>query len=695
MCVMTGGRRWLLTVLAATCAGFAAMCSAGISPASADFQYVAGQEAAGPTDGVCPGIGILGQAGYYRNQAGREPRADETFYTEIKLTYFESFDCAAAFTGITITLPAGLTLDTTVANGPRVVCQRFNLSTGGPDPRITSNCPSNPAPLNGSTYVLDPAATNFPERSAFGRNFWFQGYDGAQTYRVMRLLIPVKAAGALSAANVTFQMKRFDAATPWTSSVPVTTTGLAPPNGGAFTAPTLSVQNAPGQFFVSPIGVEVPFTVTKGSASYGVSEKLVLGSCAQNPCASAAYTHPTNPGCTEGATADNAFSTDESFLDVFGDFGDQYAISPPCDLKPSTAFTVELCIGYRNLSNVLFADCRQTPFTTPAVDVAVTVAESGSTSVGATFTPNLRGAWPAGTARVLLTKPGQSEIQISSQVVGARGTGALALTGVTRNDLVSWQQHSYRACYTPTGQGEVCGPQQTVVPGALTVPSSAATTATTATVSGVALRTPAPALTLQLRARKASEVTTQDPSTLPVVGSQAIAAVAGAGTLTAPDLVGTGLAAETKYAWTVCVETDSDAAPEECSAGASFTTAQAPTTTTPTTTTPGTTTPGTTTGPTTATPTTTPPPTTDTTKPKVTLKVTGKLRRRAKVTLKVTASDASGIKRVTIKVGKAKAKAVRTLKVTLPRKKGKLVIVIVVTDKAGNRTTLRRTLVVK
>src|SRR4051794_332307 len=148
--------------LAIALASAVAACWAPV--ASADYEYVAGGEALGPTDGVCPGIGIDAQSGYYRNEPGRNPRSNEPFYVEIKLAYFESFDCAAAFTGIRVTLPANLVL----ASGKSTACQRFDLATSAPDPRIAPNCPVTPAVVSGSTYTLDPIATNYPEKPFAG-----------------------------------------------------------------------------------------------------------------------------------------------------------------------------------------------------------------------------------------------------------------------------------------------------------------------------------------------------------------------------------------------------------------------------------------------------------------------------------------------------------------------------------------------
>lgn len=671
-------------------AALALACLLTFAPAAgAAYQYVPGQQdAAGPDDGVCPGIGILASAGYFRNEANREPRANEAFYVEVKLTYFESFDCAAAFTGIQMTLPNGLV----PAPGAQPLCKRVNLATGALDPRTAANCPVGAPPhLGGNTYSLDPVATNHPESQAFGRKFWFQGYDSRTngTYRVMAIQVPVSAATAVT-GPVTFTMKRFDAVNTWNASVNVTTTGSPqPPNGGTYADPKLSVQNAPGQFQISPIGVEIPFSVTKGSTPFGLTEYVVKGTDLNQP----AY-----PACANGEMNEgDFFSTDEAFLNVFGDFSDYLrgpGDPPICDLEPSTTFTSEFCIKHRNATNTMvYNPCATTTFTTPPVDAAVDIAESATDARVATFTLSLRGAWPAGAASVQLRRPGGSFANLAGGTFNAtRGTGAATLGARQVNDLVPWQEHAVQACFDPTAVGPptACVNAVTLFPGAIEAPADVAIANTTATVSGVKLRAPNPAMTVQLRARKATDGATQSPADLPVIATSAVGAGISPGTTAVGDIVAGGLAANTKYVWTVCAETDGDAAPEKCSPGDSFTTGNAPVVVEPT--------PNPSTSPTgspTASPSATPTATTtpgDTVKPTAKLTVKGKSKRRKRVTLTVTASDASGIRSVTIKVGAKKAVAKRKLSVKLPAKKGRLKIVVTVTDNSGNVTVVRRTL---
>ena len=85
----------------------------------------------------------------------------------------------------------------------------------------------------------------------------------------------------------------------------------------------------------------------------------------------------------------------------------------------------------------------------------------------------------------------------------------------------------------------------------------------------------------------------------------------------------------------------------------------------------------------------------DTTKPGVRLSVTGRLRRGARIGLKVKATDASGISRVTIAVGRRRAATRSALRLRLPRRAGKVVITVTAIDRAGNRTTVKRTLRVR
>lgn len=91
----------------------------------------------------------------------------------------------------------------------------------------------------------------------------------------------------------------------------------------------------------------------------------------------------------------------------------------------------------------------------------------------------------------------------------------------------------------------------------------------------------------------------------------------------------------------------------------------------------------------------TPPAARDTTKPKLRLAVRGKFRRGGRVTLTVKATDPSGMRSVTIRAGKRRAAKRATLKLRLPRKAGRVKIAVKGIDKAGNATTLTRTLRVR
>ena len=62
------------------------------------------------------------------------------------------------------------------------------------------------------------------------------------------------------------------------------------------------------------------------------------------------------------------------------------------------------------------------------------------------------------------------------------------------------------------------------------------------------------------------------------------------------------------------------------------------------------------------------------------------------MTLKVRATDERGIRRVTIAAGKRKAAA---KKLRLPRRAGRVKVTVRASDKAGNVTTVTRTLRVR
>lgn len=149
----------------------------------------------------------------------------------------------------------------------------------------------------------------------------------------------------------------------------------------------------------------------------------------------------------------------------------------------------------------------------------------------------------------------------------------------------------------------------------------------------------------------------------------------------------TGLTPSTKYWWTPCFNPSSGS--PDCAPVRTFVTAAAPVVQQP----PPTPSP---TGGTTQPPTAPPSPPVgptirpsagaDRTKPTARLKVT-RVGRRTRLT--VTATDASGIRSVTIKAGTTRAKTTRTLTLRIRRPTK---ILVTVTDRAGNVTTLRRTL---
>jgi hypothetical protein len=559
--VLTGNRAAL-----AFCAIVLSLAAA--APAQGAYEYVGGTEQLDSNQGVCPGIGNLATPGYYRNEVGRNPRSNEPFYLEIKLYFVESFDCAASWTGIRVSLPTGLVPST----GTNIVCQRFVYGSGASDGRINTNCPAQPvATGTPGLYSLDPKSTVHPEYAAFGRKYWFQGYDNqtSNTYRTMRLLIPVQATGAMTNAPVTFTMQRFDSAVPWQATVNVTTTGGAPPSGGGgFVKPVLSVQNGAGQVLTSPIGVQFPFSVARGSSNFAVSENTVVGTNVANP---------PFASCGEGATGFD-FNADTSFTELLGNFAD-YLGGAACDLKPATQYTTEICSsGTQNgtTADLDSVTCINTTYTTPSVRPEVTIAEDAGDSRIVVLKGVLHDAWPAGNLRVKLTKPGQSEAMVGNQTV-TRNAGELTGNAINQTNLTSWQVHTVRACFLPSAGGSVesCGAAKEFTPGALTAPEPSMAPGT-ATFSGIALRSPVPALTVQIRMAKAADVAGLSAIALPVVATAAVTANPGVGTSTVPDIVVSDLASATRYAYAVCVNVSGDATPEDCTPGAGFTSATIP-----------------------------------------------------------------------------------------------------------------------
>lgn len=81
--------------------------------------------------------------------------------------------------------------------------------------------------------------------------------------------------------------------------------------------------------------------------------------------------------------------------------------------------------------------------------------------------------------------------------------------------------------------------------------------------------------------------------------------------------------------------------------------------------------------------------------PSASLSVQGTPRRGRLVTLRVAASDPSGIRRVTIKVGSASPHVGSAFTVRMPSRGRSVAVVVTVTDRAGNTRTLSRALALR
>jgi hypothetical protein len=453
-----------------------------------------------------------------------------------------------------------------------------------------------------------------------------------------------------------------------------------------------------GDAFTSAVGARLPFSITTRNSDF---YKLKI-----DASTSSTFSGGRPCGLT-GATLSPPASNQayNAGFDSVVEWGDLQTGGTPCFLNPDTTYYVRLCtVRYSDLAEL---DCRTTTIHTGVVNTSFTPPPQSAAGLFSSTSAlaaqhQVVGGHPAGQLFVQrrLKGGGGGFTNASGNLAVAQGSASTSPVSRTLTGLTAWRTNEIQSCFAQTGGATFCGAAIDVVAGYATAPSDATEVGeTSATLSGQA-SAPSPDGTMRFLvgttnpgARDVRTVLSQGASApMAARGSAGAAVTATAG----------GLTPGTDYYWAACFDNPAESGIEGCSPVRTFHTlgtAPAP-----------------------------PPPeppapggggeqpsgggsppgggsqpaaqgpvggTADVLKPKVSLKLKGKVKRRGKVTLSVVASDASGIKSVLIKVGKGKAQSKRSVKISLPRRKGSVKVAVTVTDGAGNVTTVKKTLKVK
>lgn len=642
------------------------------------------------------GVAYYSQQNAPGSTVGIEPKVGEIFYVGITTNFFQSFSCAADFWASVITLPAGVVPavgepDSTGGTLTKPICLRRAFGANNQvynDARMTSNCPTTVRSDN-TALSFDPSTRElrigpkadaaFPDQGNPASRFFIGQNAPAENtnYTQSVVLVPVKATQTVNAPMTTL----------------LCTTGTSCQTGSTVQM-VVNAANPPAAVDValgggartSAVGVSMPFAVTYAGGTQ-ITIRIDIASGGVRPCG---VTSAQFVDITEGGTFD--------FL--VGDF-DTF---PPidCRLTPNTDYDFEVChTDYNGTTEYL---CRVTAFRTGAVNTAVEPPEETATDRPDSRTMVFRGRkvvgpHPAGQAflRRKLAGAADGTFDNSPTNSAAQSDTDAALPDRTLAGFTEWSTYEVQSCFNAASL--MCSPSSTLVAGYITAPADATNVSPSgATVTGLP-SSPRPAGKLAIRT-STSDPGTKDPRTaLSEKASTQLAARSETTAATPTAIQLSGLAAGTKYYWAACFDVAAAAAIEDCSAVRSFTTAaggEDPGLPLPPPPSPSPVGPVATAAPTaTAAPAPGPTAVADTTKPKVSLKAKGALRRGKKISLTVTATDAGGIKSVTIKLGAKKPVAKRKLTITLPRRKGRLKIVVTVVDNAGNRVVLTRTLTVR
>ncbi|MEA2442813.1 MAG: hypothetical protein QOJ12_105, partial [Thermoleophilales bacterium] len=621
-------------------------------------------------------------------------------------SFFQTLDCAADFVSAEVTLPPNVTPVSTATP----ICRRWGGTSPNfiYDPRAGNACPA-AVSFNASTrkFGIYPKAgspvPDFPLPS--GR--WFIGQRTPQEnvlFHSLEFLVPVRATATMT--NQPIGLLVCSVGTSCATGGVNLTVGAAPV---AADPPRITFA---GQAQTTAVGVRVPFAVNSPDSNpeFGITTDI--------------STSPTFSGGRPcGLTGPEVFPTDTTqayagdFDNVEITYGDLDTVSAsPCALAPSTTYNLKACTVYfTGPTTYTEQHCQTTSFTTGAVATRFTPPLQNATDLAAntnivTRAHQVVGGHPAGNASIRYRLKGSAGTYTTGPNQNYTASfGDTSAVDRTVSGLTPWRTYELVSCYqAPATTGAVsCGAPLEVATGFATAPSDATGLgATTATLNGQA-SAPSPAGTMRFLLGTTDPGAGDVRTLLTERASTAMAARAAAG-LPVTGAV-TGLAPSTTYYWVACFDNPAGAGIEDCSPARSFTTAASPPPPPPPASgggdppaqpggagnpAPPAGSPGTPQGDpggagapigTTA----------DSTKPAVTFKIAGKLKRGKRVTLTVKPSDPSGIRSVLIKVGNGKPQAKRKLTITLPRKKGTVRVVITVTDGAGNVTTLTESLKVR
>lgn len=495
---------------------------------------------------------------------GIEPRVGDAFYLSVRIDTLTSFDCAADFSSVLVTLPPNV--QPAVGGSAIPICRRFgtnSLSQTVFDPRATTNCPTSITfDAANRQFPLRPIASPvLPDVGGPAGSFWFTGIRApqeSQEYPSVQLLVPVKATATVTAQPISFFVCTVGTSCA-TASVDLTVTAAPSPGQAPI--------SLPGNAITSATGARVPFTINAAAnQTYNLKVDTATNAAfTTRPCGLIA---PVTYQSSGGVPFQGPFASEVQY-------GDLQQGGTICNLAPLTTYHFRACSV--NNSNNADIDCRTTTFTTGAVvttlqrpaDTTADRPQSGSMVVRM----KVLAGHPAGTQSVrqrLKGSGGGFAIAASQGVSAATGDGpefAPTLSG-----LVPWRTYELVACLN--SGTDFCSDSVDVVTGMVTTGGDATSVTATTAVVGAAPSAPFPSGTMSFR------VGTTDPNgrgiLLPEKTSVALAAN---GTSTTPAPISatlSGLTPATTHYWSVCFDGSSEAGVEACSPVRTFTAGAAP-----------------------------------------------------------------------------------------------------------------------
>lgn len=567
--------RFAITIAACIVAFLAA------APQSHAINYVVGNHPIELLNGPCLPEQALVM--YTQQTPGEAPVVGETFWVGVKVSFNESFACAADFWAAELTLPANLTPSISASSAP--ICIRTGVNGQGvqfTDQRAAANCPiavgGTGLTWNPGTRVLrigpKPAAT-FPD---FGdptsRFFLGQASGESVEYKEMVVWVPVKATAAIAAQPMTALVctNGMGCSSTWNGTTAVFNNITV-----NSTAPPLVDLNINPDVWTSPTGINLQYFLKfsgGGDVPMRLNVKYYDGDSYEYICG-----YPTANSYTDYNQESNL--PDTSHLVLLGSLDWSSLEAQRCYLPPATQHQVQIC---HNIGGGL---CRTINFSTSAV-----ITEFSPLTQTATHMPlssqlnvtgrKVQGAHTAGDAYMryrpitggtwLSTTPKDPVMKSDSENAVALPDRTLSTEAWSRYELESCFDSSFVVSHT------MCTPTSQVTAGYIVSPDEATgVTHNAATVQGLPTA-PWPAGTMTVRARTGASGE-GDPAgdTFTQIGSVNTSAwlTPSAGTPTTIAL--TGLASSTTYHWAVCFDAPATPGIEDCSAIRTFTTAAAPT----------------------------------------------------------------------------------------------------------------------